>query len=137
MHAQPRTLTIELAVTPGTAYAGICWPASRDLSNELADLLARWPATTAAITRILFSRPDWDEHPRSVQIGARRLKTGSFPGDDTHLLTISQANGSRLRLLVIPPDCEPTTAREVLEAANDPSWSASDYLAALGYADAS
>ena len=81
---------------------GIWWPHSRDIAAELRELVNRFPA--GRISRILFSRPDWDTHPRAVQLGGRRMKTGSFPSDDTHLIVLTMADYTVMRLLIVPPD---------------------------------
>jgi uncharacterized protein DUF5994 len=83
------------------SLAGVWWPQSRDIDVEVADLVDNFPG--GRVSRVLFSRPDWDTHPRSVQLGGRRVKTGSFPSDDTHLIILKMADHSVLRLLLVPP----------------------------------
>ena len=89
--------------------AGAWWPESRQLDEELGALVALWPPEHGRIVRVLYSPPDWDDHPRSVAVPGRRIKTGSFPHDDTHQLTLSLLDGQRRAITVIPSD---TTARE-------------------------
>ncbi len=81
---------------------GIWWPQSRDIAVEVRDLVNNFP--DGRISRVLFSRPDWDTHPRTVQLGGRRMKTGSFPSDDTHLIVLTMTDHAVLRLLIVPPD---------------------------------
>lgn len=93
---------------------GAWWPRSRRLSDELAGLFALWPPEAGRISRILFSPPDWDDHPRSVDIPGRRVKTGGFPQDDTHQLTLTMREGRQLSITVIPPNTPPLVVRRLL-----------------------
>ena len=97
------------SVLDRTVPAGAWWPESRQLDEELGALVALWPPEHGRIVRVLYSPPDWDDHPRSVAVPGRRIKTGSFPHDDTHQLTLSLLDGQRRAITVIPSD---TTARE-------------------------
>ena len=94
---------------------GAWWPASRSLETELSDLFARWPADAGRVMRVLYSPPDWDDHPRSVAVGqGRRVKTGCFPDDDTRQLTLAMMNGTRRVITVIGPDTSPESAAGIL-----------------------
>jgi hypothetical protein len=89
---------------------GAWWPRSRDLQREAADLVDHFPPEGGRISRLLFSRPDWDVPPTATdgvhKIHAARgwVKTGSFPSDDTNLMILTMSDGRRLKLLVIPHD---------------------------------
>jgi hypothetical protein len=111
--------------TPATRFAlrpvpdrqlpdGAWWPESRTLGDQLGHLFAFWPPEEGRIARVLFSPPDWDDHPRSVAVPGRRVKTGSFPHDDTHQLTLSLLDGRRRSITVIPPDTPVGEAEKVL-----------------------
>lgn len=93
---------------------GAWWPASRSLTDELDDLFAHWPAERGHIRRVLYSPPDWDDHPRTVDVTGRRVKTGSFPSDDTHLITLTMSTGERRAITVIPPATPPRDAARLL-----------------------
>jgi hypothetical protein len=94
---------------------GAWWPENRRLSDQLELLVALWPPERGRITRVLYSPPDWEDHPRSVEVPGRRIKTGSFPRDDTHQLTLSLLDGGRRSITVIPPDTPVRDAQEVLD----------------------
>lgn len=103
---------------------GAWWPQSRDLQAEAADLVDHFPHRVGRISRLLFSRPDWDSvagAPSVREIRAARgiVKVGSFPSDDTHLVVLSMATGDRLRLLVVPHDTDPVRAERIMEQAAD------------------
>lgn len=94
---------------------GAWWPENRRLSDQLGRLFALWPPERGRIARVLYSPPDWDDHPRSVEVPGRRVKTGSFPGDDTHRLTLSLFDGSRRSITVIAPDTSLPDAKVTLD----------------------
>jgi len=100
-----------------SASDGAWWPEGRELAAQLPTLVAAWPANAGRIARVLYSPPDWDDRPRSVQVeDGRRIKTGSFPRDDTHLLTLTTLNGRRYAITVIAPDTAPDDAARLLSA---------------------
>jgi hypothetical protein len=93
---------------------GAWWPNSRVLSDQLGQLFALWPPEEGRIARVLYSPPDWDDHPRSVPIPRGRVKTGCFPRDDTHQLVLSMLGGDRRTITVIAPDTPAETAATIL-----------------------
>lgn len=93
---------------------GRWWPRTRSLIEELPALVDAWSPDSTRIQRVLYSPPDWDDRPRSVPLSSRWLKTGSFPRDDTHLLTITLANRSECLVTVIPPATTDAAARRLL-----------------------
>lgn len=106
------------AADPHNNVDGGWWPQSRDLAVELADLVDHYPGDGARVARALFSPPDWDPAPRRVPVARGYVKVGSFPQDDTHLLTIAMSDRTRLRILVIPPDFTEAQGEEALLAAS-------------------
>ena len=106
---------------------GAWWPEGRQLSEELGHLLELWPAQEGRVARVLYSPPDWDDHPRSVAVADRRIKTGSFPRDDTHQLTLSLLDGTRRTIIVIPADTSAHDAQEILDGVGGESG-ADDHL---------
>ena len=104
---------------------GAWWPRSRDLQVEAVDLVDHFPAPAGRILRLLFSRPDWDDSVtatggvRSIQAARGRIKVGSFPSDDTHLMVATMATGQRLKLLVIPSDTDEDEAGRLLRGAGE------------------
>lgn len=107
---------------------GAWWPETRSLSDQLSHLFDLWPPSEGRIARILYSPPDWDDHPHSVQVTDRKIKTGSFPRDDTHLLTLVLNNGMRRTITVIPPQTARGKAQDLLdEVASDGPESAVEW----------
>jgi len=99
----------------GGAPYGAWWPRSRVLADQLGALFTSWPAQQPRINRVLFSPPDWDDRPRKVLIDGHWVKTGNFPGDDTHLVTLSLSDGSRRTIEVIAPDTTAAAAGRILD----------------------
>jgi Family of unknown function (DUF5994) len=95
---------------------GAWWPRNRTLADHLDDLFASWPPHAGRIVRVLYSPPDWDDRPRSVAASGRRVKTGSFPRDDSHQLQLRIGDGVRRAITVIPPATEARVAHDILTA---------------------
>lgn len=103
---------------------GAWWPRSRNLQDEAADLVDHFPYRVGRISRLLFSRPDWDSvagetSVHKIHAARGTVKVGSFPSDDTHLVVLSMATGDRLRLLVVPHDTAPDLAAKIMDQAAD------------------
>ena len=132
---KPLRLRLSDTTTPGVAD-GVWWPQSRDLQTEAADLVDHFPTAAGRISRLLFSRPDWDNSAvdghgvRKVRAARGPVKVGSFPHDDTKLMIVIMANGQRLKLLVIPSTTDRTEGERRLRLASeispkgdsDPDW---------------
>jgi hypothetical protein len=120
-----------LALRPSSNFQpphGAWWPETRSLGDQLTHLFDLWPAGEGRIARILYSRPDWDDRPHSVHVSGRRVKTGSFPRDDTHQLTLVLNSGARRAITVIPPNTTRSKACTMLDDIADhgpevqPAW---------------
>jgi hypothetical protein len=94
---------------------GAWWPQSRNLGSQLPSLFYLWPSGPRHIARILVSRPDWDDCPDIVQLPGRRVRTGSLPRHDTHVLTLVMDDGERRHLTVIPPATSQRRAGKLLD----------------------
>ncbi|WP_139980399.1 DUF5994 family protein [Nocardioides litoris] len=107
MTAQDIRLTIE--DQPAAAGPdGTWWPGSRLLAVELPRLVDGFPVEVGRVTRLLYSRPDWDDAVDQEGHGVRKVvtsrgacKVGSFPRDDTRLVIATLSTGERLRLAVV------------------------------------
>jgi hypothetical protein len=120
----PESLRLGLPdVASSDRVDGAWWPRSRDLQREAADLVDHFPPDSGRISRLLFSRPDWDD-PVTATGGIRKIhaargavKVGSFPSDDTHLMVLTMSTGQRLNLVVIPSDTPTAEGQRRLRAA--------------------
>ncbi|WP_159081362.1 DUF5994 family protein [Nocardioides sediminis] len=113
------------------------WPRSRDLAVEVADLLDHFPAHLGRVTSVLCSPPDWDRVVHHVQATGRRVETGLLPHADSHRVDLRTADGTTVRLLVVPPTFGDADGEEALLAASTPgnAHSAGDLLDAVTDAD--
>ncbi len=121
--AAPHQLRLQLRDSAETGgIDGAWWPRSRSLHSEAADLVDNFPSSVGRITRLLFSRPDWDDSTvdgrgvRMVRAARGPVKVGSFPTDDTRLMILSLLSGRRLRLRVIPSTTDPAEADRLLRS---------------------
>ena len=56
------------------------WPENRTLSEQLGQLFALWPPEPGRIFRVLYSSPDWDDHPPFGRgAGAENLDRRLYP----------------------------------------------------------
>lgn len=127
---------MQLSRAPGqAALDGGWWQQSRDINIELADLVDQFPVASGRVARALYSRPDWDEQPHSIRVARGRLKTGSFPRDNTHKIVLSMSTGNQLNLLVVPPNHP--MGQQAMAIAADPSnrWTARQVLAVCALDD--
>ncbi len=116
-HREP--LRIRMAETQGHDHLdGGWWPQSRELATELADLVDHFPSRYGRVVRALVSPPDWERTLRSVPVRGRRLKVGSFPADDTHLVKLRTSGGELLYVLVVPPDLTAAQGEEAQRASS-------------------
>ena len=120
----PGTLRLRLADSASRdASDGAWWPRTRDLQTEVADLVDHFPESVGRVSRLLFSRPDWDGPPtvghrvRSIVTARGRVQVTSFPSDDPQLLLVTIAFGRRLRLVVIPSESTPVDGERILAGA--------------------
>ncbi len=139
----PSRVPLRLAVKDGVHSGpldGAWWPQSRDLAVEAADLVDHFPGLVGHVSRLLYSRPDWDPQSSGLvlrKIRARRgfVKLGSFPSDDTHLMVAVLSSGTRLRLAVVPSTFDDHEAARLMTAATDESneRTATDLLDVTGH----
>ncbi len=117
--APRQPLRLKLSPSPGQSpLDGAWWPQSHDIDLELADLVDHFPVHLGSVYRALYSKPDWTSRPRTVATARRRIRTGSFPRDDTHLMVLSMSSRRSIRLLAVPP-AHPAAER-CMNLATDP-----------------
>jgi hypothetical protein len=100
---------------------GSWWPENRMLRKQLGQLVALWPPEAGRIIGVLYSSPDWDDHPGLVAVPGRSIKTGALPDDDTHQLRLSLRGGQRRSITVIPPETPTRDAEELLDGVHRPA----------------
>ena len=103
------------------------WPHSRNLTAELPTLVAglnAWlgaaPGPPRHVDRVSVSLAIWDSVPAHLDVVGRRVHLSWFGTADTHTITASCSDHSRIDLLVVPPDTSPAPADAALAMASDP-----------------
>jgi len=115
-----KPLRLRMRTEPGSAHLdGGWWPQTRDLGVELRDLVDNFPKERTRIMRAVYSPPDWDVSGRRVEVERGFIRVESFPRDDTHVILLSTAARTVLRVLVIPPGASPREGARALDAAAD------------------
>lgn len=98
---------------------GAWWPRSRDLERELSALVRHFPAGGDRIVRARVSRPDWDSFPRRTGRPGDHVEVAASDGD-AHVVELTLADGTRLRLLVVPPDLSADLAEGAMFTSTQP-----------------
>jgi len=93
------------------------WPHSRDFATEFAELVDEFPTEHGRVVRATYSRPDWDDAPRRVDVRRGYVKVGNFPRDDTKVIYVTTSHRVVYCLLVIPPGFNESQGAEALLAA--------------------
>lgn len=84
---------------------GAWWPRSTDLSAQIEPLVdAVNAAVVGRVTRLTYDRRRWGPVPRRLPYRGRHIKNGWFDMTDPHQMALTLLSGTRLVLLVIPPD---------------------------------
>jgi hypothetical protein len=131
-------LRLRIADPPGrSSLAGGWWPQSRDLAVELPDLVDNFPSERGQVLRVAFSSPDWDTAPLLVPVASGHVEVASFPSDDKHVVELTMADLSLVRLMVVPPRMSAYRGEEAMLAAATPhgTHSAASILATVTEAD--
>lgn len=97
-------LQADLARRP---YGGAWWPSGQGVSNELLDLIHRWPMDLPSILRYSYISDDWDQSEATVPLRYR-----------TRTLILMLSDRSACRLLQIPTDTPAEVAEELLTEAS-------------------
>ncbi|GAA1478975.1 hypothetical protein GCM10009623_34210 [Nocardioides aestuarii] len=102
----PHLMPVRLLLAAGCEdreLDGAWWPHGSDLELELAGLVQHFPAQRSRIVLVSVSRPDWAPFPRRAGLEGEHVGVAASDGDP-HVVGLTLADGSRLRLLVVPPD---------------------------------
>jgi hypothetical protein len=98
---------------------GAWWPRSRDLAAELPALFAALAARLGAIERMAYNLDEWQPAVRRLAAGDTRVRLGGFHHQGANTIDVVGTRGSRVTLLVVPPDTSDATARKIALAAAD------------------
>lgn len=100
------------------------WPRSRDPVAELSALLGHLPASTDPATRLVHAALTWEDWDHPGVLGGpgteATLEAGVRVGwtpEERHVVVLTFADATSLRLLVVPPDFTRGQGAEALLAA--------------------
>jgi hypothetical protein len=115
---EPPRLTLRLKLKPRapiTGYVdGAWWPRSLDLSAELPALLSVLAIRLGRVQRVSYNLTTWDAAPRRLPVDGHQVRLGGFHAQHPHTVDAIGSDGSRLTLLVVPPETDPATAHQIL-----------------------
>ena len=92
------------------------WPRSRDLAAELPGLLAVLAVRLGRIERVSYHLGDWGPTGGKISCGAGVVRLGGYRTQRADTVDVLAA-GSRVTLLVVPPETSPQIAHAALMAA--------------------
>lgn len=115
---------LRLSLTPDGSRAlldGAWWPYSRDLFEQLPDLIAELDGLWGRITRAAVHDTAWTELRHSLSAGTHDVRVNWYdPGHDPHAITVSSYRIREWELLVVPPESAPWRAKQLMAAAARP-----------------
>jgi hypothetical protein len=100
---------------PTTGYVdGAWWPRSRDLAAELSALLAVLSVRLGEIPRVSYNLTEWDTAPGQIAVHGVRVRLSGFWSRPPHTVDVVAGDRSRLTLLLVPPDANPSAAHHAM-----------------------
>ncbi|SER72862.1 hypothetical protein SAMN05216188_114186 [Lentzea xinjiangensis] len=110
LRLRPKALT--------TGYVdGAWWPRSRDLAAELPALLAVLAVRLGEIPRVSYNLTEWDATPAQIAADGVRVRLSGFWSRPPHTVDVIAGDRRRLRLLLVPPDTDPSDAHRTMMSA--------------------
>jgi hypothetical protein len=99
------------------ALDGGWWPRSRDAEAELPRLVAGLDARFGVIIRAMLDMDVWDDHPRRVAAGPKRIHMGWYHTMAADRIYLVNTDGERFALLVVPPEATAESAKDAMALA--------------------
>jgi hypothetical protein len=114
--ARPPTPRLRLKPkAPATGYVdGAWWPKSRDLTEELPELVEVLGVRLGRVERVAYAMAAWTPPPRRFAVDGQRVRLEGFTYQNPHVIYVTGTNNGRISLLVVPPDTEEAKAHEAL-----------------------
>lgn len=103
---------------PRTGFVdGAWWPASRDLSEELPDLMAVLSVRLGGVSRVTYKNSEWDPAPRKILVDNQWMRLDGYDRQPVNTLGIVDSRGGSTVLLVIPVETVEADAHSAMMAA--------------------
>ncbi|OBC06243.1 hypothetical protein A5784_10120 [Mycobacterium sp. 852013-50091_SCH5140682] len=107
---------------PTTGHVdGAWWPHSDDLAAELPDLLAVLSVRLGRIDRVIYNLNEWATPSRKLATGGRRVRLDGYRRQPTNTIEVQGLDGSRIVLLVVPPNTDREMAHVAMMTAAAPN----------------
>jgi Family of unknown function (DUF5994) len=113
---EPLRLRLKPKAPTGGWVDGGWWPRSRDLGAELPGLLAVLAVRLGRIERVSYHLGDWGPTGAKISCGVGVVRLGGYRTQRADTVDVLAA-GSRVTLLVVPPETSTHIAHAVLMAA--------------------
>ncbi len=110
----PSPPAVRLRLNPTLSGSGTLdggwWPRSHDAGAELPQLVAGLDPRFGVIIRAMLNMDVWDDHPRRVVAGPRRIHMGWYHTMAADRIYVVNADGERFALLVVAPEATEESA---------------------------
>ena len=134
----PRMALLRLQLKPVAQTAplidGASWPRSLDLEAELPALLSALAGRLGNIALVVYQLGAWNQAPRELDVVGTPVQLEGLASTGPPTLEVFGLGGSRLTLLIVPPDATATNAQQQLMAASDLGHSDADVVGATARA---
>lgn len=99
---------------------GVWWPRGRNITVELAALLAAADVYLGApLTRVSVNPQAWDHYPRRLHAGSRVIRVAWFNSMDPATVGIGATPMERVTLCVVPPEWSAAAGRLLFRSLRD------------------
>jgi hypothetical protein len=96
-------------------FDGAWWPRSRDLAEEVPELIAELERRGIRVERFTYALDAWQPVPRKLVVLDRVVRTGGFRSMDPQVVCLSWSGGNqRANLVVVPPETDVLTGARAL-----------------------
>lgn len=94
-------LRFELQTTDTGLGTGVWRPYSRDLAEQLPELLAVLAPDLGPIHRVIYHLDDWATAPARLDFGGRRVRLDGYRYMPAHAVEVLGVNGVRLAIQIV------------------------------------
>ena len=99
----------------GSGFDGAWFPRSRDLAQELPELVAELDRRGVRVERFTYALDAWAPVPRKLVVQGRTVRAGGFRSMNDGVVCLTWAGGARRAdLLVVPPETDLLTGARAL-----------------------
>jgi hypothetical protein len=111
------SLRLQLAPNPTVTkhVDGAWWPQSRQLTDELPELVTDLTDRLGEVLMVGYHRSAWPQTPAQTQVHGQTIELVGFTGDQPASIILIGKDGRHISLSVIPPDTDPQRARQLLQ----------------------